>query len=150
MATRNVNSPQSASSKEKHFLTNEPPEGGPSRQAYTGFDDGEALFEAICAHGLEGVVAKRRSSRYQPGERGWVKIKNRNYCRYEMEREGRGRVTFTPTASVCLERASSATCDAEDFRTSDRRQGRRRPPRRSGRCHARARRGAVAPAVGTH
>ena len=42
------------------------------------FDDGEALFEAVCAHELEGVVAKRRSSRYRPGERGWVKTKNRS------------------------------------------------------------------------
>lgn len=36
------------------------------------FDDGQALFEAVCAHGLEGVVAKRRSSRYRPNERGWI------------------------------------------------------------------------------
>jgi ATP-dependent DNA ligase len=32
-------------------------------------------------------VAKRRSGRYRPGERGWVKIKNRDYWRYEIERE---------------------------------------------------------------
>jgi ATP-dependent DNA ligase len=36
---------------------------------------------------LEGVVAKRRSGRYVSGERGWVKTKNREYWRYEMERE---------------------------------------------------------------
>src|SRR5262249_4930404 len=29
------------------------------------FDDGEALFEAVCAHELEGVVAKRLNSCYQ-------------------------------------------------------------------------------------
>ena len=51
------------------------------------FDDGEALFTAVCERGLEGVVAKRRSSRYLPGERGWIKTKNRNYWRYELERE---------------------------------------------------------------
>lgn len=51
------------------------------------FDDGEALFEAVCEHELEGVVAKRRSSRYAASVRGWVKIKNRDYWRYEMERE---------------------------------------------------------------
>ena len=45
------------------------------------------MFDAVCAHELEGVVAKRRSSRYLSGERGWVKIKNRNYWRYEIERE---------------------------------------------------------------
>ena len=52
------------------------------------FDDGAALWEAVCAHELEGVVAKRRSGRYVSGERGWVKTKNREYWRYEMEREG--------------------------------------------------------------
>jgi ATP-dependent DNA ligase len=49
------------------------------------FDHGHALFEAVCEHELEGVVAKRRG-RYPPGgERG--RVKNRNYWRYEMERE---------------------------------------------------------------
>ena len=52
------------------------------------FDDGEALFEAVCAHELEGALAKRRDGRYRPGERGWVKTKNRSYWRWEMEREG--------------------------------------------------------------
>jgi bifunctional non-homologous end joining protein LigD len=52
------------------------------------FDDGAALWEAVCAHELEGVVAKRRGGRYVSGERGWVKTKNRDYWRYEMEREG--------------------------------------------------------------
>jgi ATP-dependent DNA ligase len=48
------------------------------------FDDGEALFEAVCAHEL---VAKRRHSRYRGGERGWVKTKNRSYWRWQMEHE---------------------------------------------------------------
>jgi bifunctional non-homologous end joining protein LigD len=52
------------------------------------FDDGAALWSAVCEHELEGVVAKRRSSRYLSGERGWIKTKNRDYWRYEMEREG--------------------------------------------------------------
>jgi bifunctional non-homologous end joining protein LigD len=51
------------------------------------FDHGEALFEAICERELEGIVAKRVDGRYRPGERGWIKIKNRNYWRYELERE---------------------------------------------------------------
>ena len=51
------------------------------------FDDGDALFDAVCAHELEGVVAKRRAGCYLPGERGWVKTKNRSYWRWEMERE---------------------------------------------------------------
>jgi bifunctional non-homologous end joining protein LigD len=51
------------------------------------FDDAAALWDAICEHELEGVVAKRRSGRYVPGERGWIKAKNRAYWRYELERE---------------------------------------------------------------
>jgi ATP-dependent DNA ligase len=51
------------------------------------FDDGAALFEAICERGLEGIVAKQRNSRYRPGERGSIKTKNRNYWRNEPERE---------------------------------------------------------------
>jgi hypothetical protein len=52
------------------------------------FDDGESLWEAVCEHELEGVVAKLRRSRYVPSERGWVKTKNRDYWRWELEREG--------------------------------------------------------------
>jgi ATP-dependent DNA ligase len=43
--------------------------------------------EAVCAHELEGVVAKRRNGRYRAGERGWIEVKNRSYWRYELERE---------------------------------------------------------------
>jgi ATP-dependent DNA ligase len=45
------------------------------------FDDGAALFAGACAQGLEGVVAKRPSERYWPGERRWIKTKNRDYWR---------------------------------------------------------------------
>jgi bifunctional non-homologous end joining protein LigD len=51
------------------------------------FDDGTSLFEAVCEHELEGIVAKRFDGRYRPGYRGWTKIKNRDYWRYELERE---------------------------------------------------------------
>lgn len=42
-------------------------------------EDGEALFEAAKQHGLEGIIAKRRDSRYLPGKRSdaWIKIKVR-------------------------------------------------------------------------
>ena len=60
---------------------------GPQWRTPEAFDDGEALWEAVCEHELEGLVAKPRHSRYVSGERGWVKIKNRAYWRYEMERE---------------------------------------------------------------
>ena len=61
---------------------------GPHWTTLETFEDGAALFDAVCAHELEGVVAKRRASLYRPGERGWVKIRNRECWRYEMEREG--------------------------------------------------------------
>jgi bifunctional non-homologous end joining protein LigD len=64
------------------------------------FDDGEALFQAICERGLEGIGAKRKSGRYMPSVRGWVKTKNRHYWRYEMEREG--AIRSRRAGSVCL------------------------------------------------
>jgi hypothetical protein len=60
---------------------------GPHWHTPEAFEDGAALFEAVCEQELEGVVAKRTESCYRPGERGWVKIKNREYWRYELERE---------------------------------------------------------------
>jgi ATP-dependent DNA ligase len=48
---------------------------------------GEALWEKVCALGLEGVVAKKRSGHYLPGRRGWIKTKNRAYWRYPLELE---------------------------------------------------------------
>jgi bifunctional non-homologous end joining protein LigD len=60
---------------------------GPQWRTPQTFDDGEALWEAACEHELEGVVAKPLRSRYTPGERGWIKTKNRDYWRWEMERE---------------------------------------------------------------
>jgi len=41
------------------------------------FDDGPALFEAAKQQHLEGVMAKRASSRYEPGKRSrdWLKVK---------------------------------------------------------------------------
>ncbi len=42
------------------------------------FEDGEALLKTTLAEGLEGVVAKRRDSRYVPGRRSdaWIKTKH--------------------------------------------------------------------------
>jgi bifunctional non-homologous end joining protein LigD len=39
--------------------------------------DGSTYFDAVCARGLEGVMAKRLDSRYRPGKRtdAWIKIK---------------------------------------------------------------------------
>jgi bifunctional non-homologous end joining protein LigD len=52
------------------------------------FDDGRCVVGGRLRTRAEGVVAKKRSGRYLPGERRWVKVKNRDYWRYELEREG--------------------------------------------------------------
>ena len=40
--------------------------------------DGAEVLEAVRAQGLEGIIAKRLDSRYEPGRRGgsWLKVKN--------------------------------------------------------------------------
>ena len=55
------------------------------------FDDGVGLFDAVCRHGLEGIVAKRVDEPYRPGERRWLKVKNPNYWRRESEIESMRR-----------------------------------------------------------
>jgi bifunctional non-homologous end joining protein LigD len=55
------------------------------------FDDGRALFTAVCELGFEGIVAKNHSSLYRPGERGWLKLKNPNYWRRDSEMEAMQR-----------------------------------------------------------
>ena len=64
---------------------------GPAWTTCERFDDGRALFTAVCEFGLEGVVAKKHSSRYRPNDRGWVKVKNPNYWRRDAEREAMAR-----------------------------------------------------------
>ena len=51
------------------------------------FDDGHALYQAVCEQGLEGVVAKRSATTYRPGQRGWIKVKNPGYWRRDHEIE---------------------------------------------------------------
>jgi bifunctional non-homologous end joining protein LigD len=55
------------------------------------FDDGHALYDAVCQLGLEGIVAKRTTATYRPGYRGWVKSKNPSYWRRESEIESMRR-----------------------------------------------------------
>ena len=42
---------------------------------------GRDFFKAVCDQDLEGIVAKRKASPYDPASRSatWLKIKNRNY-----------------------------------------------------------------------
>jgi bifunctional non-homologous end joining protein LigD len=55
------------------------------------FDDGHVLFDAAVEHGLEGIVAKRRSAPYRSGYRGWIKVKNSGYWRRDQEIESQER-----------------------------------------------------------
>jgi bifunctional non-homologous end joining protein LigD len=44
--------------------------------------DGKAIFRHACALGLEGIVSKRRDSRYKSGRSlTWLKVKNPDYAR---------------------------------------------------------------------
>jgi DNA ligase D-like protein (predicted ligase)/DNA ligase D-like protein (predicted polymerase)/DNA ligase D-like protein (predicted 3'-phosphoesterase) len=45
-------------------------------------EDGQSLFEAAKVHGLEGIMAKKRDSKYLPGKRSdcWIKVKVRQTC----------------------------------------------------------------------
>ncbi len=70
---------------------------GPHVRLVATFEDGEALFAAVCERGLEGVVAKRARDAYRPGEHGWIKHKNRATARFAEERDGIGRRTRAVT-----------------------------------------------------
>jgi len=52
------------------------------------FEDGQALWDAVVARGLEGVVAKREREPYRPGARLWVKTKNRATAIFQEESAG--------------------------------------------------------------
>jgi bifunctional non-homologous end joining protein LigD len=60
---------------------------GPCWSTVPAFDDGAALWQVVCAQEMEGVVAKPRTGIYRPGERRWLKVKNRAYWKYELARE---------------------------------------------------------------
>jgi ATP-dependent DNA ligase len=64
---------------------------GPYVRLVATFEDGDALFRAVCERGLEGVVAKRDCDPYRSGEYGSVKTKNRATVRFMEERDGVGR-----------------------------------------------------------
>ncbi|HTF20301.1 MAG TPA: non-homologous end-joining DNA ligase [Chryseolinea sp.] len=57
-------------------------------------EDGQSLYEAAKAHELEGIIAKKRDSRYLPGRRSdlWIKVKLRQSaeCFVIGYTEGRG------------------------------------------------------------
>jgi bifunctional non-homologous end joining protein LigD len=58
---------------------------GPTWRTPPMFEDGPELFDAVCRVGVEGIIGKRLDEPYKPGERGWLKVKNRGYWRYPYE-----------------------------------------------------------------
>jgi hypothetical protein len=62
---------------------------------------------------LDSVVAKRRAGRYLPSDRAWVKTKNRDYWRWELEREG----VLKAPATIRLGQASRVYIRAWPVRT---------------------------------
>ena len=71
------------------------------------FDDGAALWQATADQGVEGVVAKRRTSPYQPGSRSrdWIKAVHRTetdavVIGWRPESGGRSRVGALVVAEV--------------------------------------------------
>lgn len=72
--------------------------GNPTYRVSEAVEDGPAFFEAVKQLGLEGIVAKQRTSPYLPGKRSdaWLKIKTRQateciiigYTRGQGERAG--------------------------------------------------------------
>ncbi len=65
--------------KRKDILKSIIPSAGSIRYSDHVLSDGISFFNAARKKGLEGIVAKRADSRYQPGSRNgdWLKIKNR-------------------------------------------------------------------------
>ena len=68
---------------ERHALLEEIVLGAPAGvEVVASFEDGPALWDAVVARGLEGVVAKREGEAYRPGARLWVKTKNCGTARF--------------------------------------------------------------------
>jgi bifunctional non-homologous end joining protein LigD len=60
---------------------------GPHWSFTPSFSDGEALWQVVEQQELEGLVAKPLVGIYKPGERGWLKVKNKSYWKFALERE---------------------------------------------------------------
>ena len=75
------------------------------------FEDGEALLEAAKRQGLEGVIAKRGDSRYQPGRRSrdWLKVKTHGRQEFVVAGYTRGKGTREHGLRLARARASTTT-----------------------------------------
>ena len=93
---------------------------GPHARLVAVFDDGEALYRAVCERGLEGVVAKRERDPYRPGERQWVKTKNRETRRFVEELVGAKPAPASCARSSLRVRWHPLTIQASDGRRTGR------------------------------
>ena len=86
-----------ASYEERREVLESVPLPAPRLILSTAFDDGPALITATAEQGLEGVIAKRRTSKYQPGVRSpdWVKHAHRTLTTVAIIgwRQGNGRAS---------------------------------------------------------
>jgi bifunctional non-homologous end joining protein LigD len=105
---------------------------GPHWQVPPAYDDGQALWEATKAQGLEGIVSKRRSSPYVPGRRSddWLKFPHRPTGSYVVggwrpEKGSRGRLgallvgEMTPQGLVYRGRVGSGVAGKASLRLSE-------------------------------
>jgi bifunctional non-homologous end joining protein LigD len=67
-------------------------------------DDGVALYVAALAQGFEGVMAKRRDSRYEAGRRSaaWLKIKPTHSAEFVIGGYTRGKGARAPLGALLL------------------------------------------------
>jgi bifunctional non-homologous end joining protein LigD len=52
------------------------------------FDDPLALWDVVLGREYEGIVAKRVTTPYRPGDRAWIKVKNRDPAAARRDRPG--------------------------------------------------------------
>jgi bifunctional non-homologous end joining protein LigD len=67
-------------------------------------EDGVALYEAALASGLEGVIGKRKDSKYEPGRRSasWVKVKATNSADFVVGGYTKGKASRAPLGALLV------------------------------------------------
>ncbi len=76
----------------------------PLVQLVHALDDGVALHAAAVASGFEGVIGKRRNSRYEAGRRSgsWLKIKSTNSAEFVIGGYTKGKGSRAPLGSLLV------------------------------------------------
>jgi bifunctional non-homologous end joining protein LigD len=76
----------------------------PHVQLVQAFDDGAALYPAALAQGFEGIMAKRKGSRYEAGKRSaaWLKIKSTHSAEFVIGGYTQGKGAREPLGAVLV------------------------------------------------